>query len=143
MSIRFVPFCTAVATPEPPVDLGITPSGRRIMVKIVDSVWEGEKFKARLKQDTFAGDWMVIGPDGTAMIDIRLTLETHDGALIFVSYYGRRDFTEVEKGVDAPVYIAPLFETSDPRYAWLNKVQAIGKGTVVGNQRIYEIFIVE
>ncbi|MEA4898993.1 MAG: DUF3237 domain-containing protein [Christensenellaceae bacterium] len=120
MSIRLVPFCKVVVTPGPPVDLGGTPSGRRIMVNIVDSVWEGETFNAKLKSGTAAGDWMIIGADGTAMIDIRLTLETHDGALVYVSYYGRRNFTEVEKVVDAPVYIAPLFETCDPRYEWIN-----------------------
>ena len=25
-------------------------------------------------------------------------------------------------------YVAPVFETGDPRYAWLNAVQAVGKG---------------
>jgi len=28
------------------------------------------------------------------------------------------------------IYVAPRFETSDERYAWLNRVQAIGKGIV-------------
>ena len=74
------------------------------------------------------------------MIDIRLSLETHDGALVYVAYQGRRNFVEVEQGIDAPVYITPRFETSDSRYAWLNKIQAIEKGTVIGQSRIYEIF---
>jgi len=43
------------------------------------------------------------------------------------------------QGIDAPVYITPLFETSDERYAWLNKIQAVGKGTVEGDSRIYEL----
>jgi hypothetical protein len=30
------------------------------------------------------------------------------------------------------VRTAPLFETGDTRYAWLNMVQAIGLGTAVG-----------
>jgi len=110
------------------------------MVTLLDSIWEGERLRARKKPDTVAADWMVIAPDGTGMIDIRLTLETEDGALVYVTYRGRRNFTEVEQGIDAPVYITPCFETSDPRYTWLNKVQAIGKGTVVGQSRIYEIF---
>ena len=28
------------------------------------------------------------------------------------------------------VYVAPRFETGDERYAWLNRIQAVGKGTV-------------
>jgi Protein of unknown function (DUF3237) len=47
---------------------------------------------------------------------------------------------QVQQGIDAPVYIAPRFETSDERYAWLNSVLAIGKGTVVGESRVYEIY---
>ncbi len=83
---------------------------------------------------------MVIGPDGTGFIDIRLTLETHDGALVYVSYQGRRDIAQVIGGIDAPVYITPQFETSDERYAWLNKVQAVGKGMEQGDSRVYEVY---
>jgi hypothetical protein len=27
-------------------------------------------------------------------------------------------------------YVAPRFETGDKRYAWLNGIQAVGKGTI-------------
>ncbi len=140
MTIELIPLCTATVTPAPPVDLGVTPSGRRVMVTLLEAAWEGERLRARLKPGTVAADWMVIAPDGTGLIDIRITLETDDGALIYVSYRGRRNIGEVEQGIDAPVYIAPCFETSDPCYTWLNKVQAIGKGTEVGQSRVYEIF---
>ena len=83
---------------------------------------------------------MTVGTDGTALMDVRLTLETEDGALIYVEYGGRRDFSQIYKGHDAPVYIAPRFETSDERYTWLNKIQAIGKGVAVGDSRVYEIY---
>jgi len=143
MTLELVPLCTATVKPGPAVDLGMTPAGRRIMVTILDSVWEGERLRARLKSDTVAADWLIVAPDGTGLIDIRLTLETEDGALIYVTYPGRRDFTAVEQDIDAPVYIAPQFETSDSRYAWLNKILAIGKGTMEGDARVYEIFEVE
>ncbi|MBO0778830.1 MAG: DUF3237 domain-containing protein [Ktedonobacteraceae bacterium] len=140
MALDLIPLCIMTSTPLPPTDLGMTSSGRRLMVTIQESIWEGERLRAKLKPGTVAADWMVIGPDGTAHIEIRLTLETHDGALIYVHYTGRRDFTQVSQGIDAPVYITPLFETSDERYLWLNKIQAVGKGTVNGNKRIYHIY---
>jgi hypothetical protein len=140
MALDLIPLCMMTSTPLPPADLGITSSGHRLIVQIQESIWEGERLRAKLKPGTAAADWMVIGPDGTAHIDIRLTLETHDGALIYVHYTGRRDFTQVSQGIDAPVYITPLFETSDERYLWLNKIQAVGKGTVDGNTRIYHIY---
>ncbi len=140
MSLELVPLCMATVTPQPPIDLGQTPAGHRLMVTIGEAVWEGKRLRARLKGGTVAADWMVIGPDGTGFIDIRLTLETHDGALIYVSYQGRRDIAQVMGGIDAPVYIMPRFETNDERYAWLNKVQAVGKGTEWGDSRVYEIY---
>jgi hypothetical protein len=30
----------------------------------------------------------------------------------------------------ATIYVTPRFETGDERYAWLNRIQAVGKGTV-------------
>jgi hypothetical protein len=140
MSLELIPLCKVTVTPQLAADLGTTPAGRRLMVTIREVVCEGARLRARLKEGVSAGDWMIVGPDGTALLDIRLTLETDDGALIYVEYQGRRDFTQVYEGIDAPVYIAPRFETGDERYSWLNKIQAIGKGLVDGDSRIYEVY---
>ena len=61
------------------------------------------------------------------MVDVRFTLETDDGALVYIQYDGRFDVTGGPGS--APLYVAPRFETGDARYAWLNKIQAVGKGT--------------
>lgn len=140
MSLELIPLCTTTVTPVLAADLGVTPSGRRLMITIREAICEGERIHAHLKDGAIAGDWMIIGTDGTALMDIRLTLETDDGAIIYVEYQGRRDFSLVYQGIDAPVYIAPRFETSDERYSWLNKIQAIGKGIVDGGSRVYEIY---
>lgn len=140
MSLELVHLCTLRSVPDPPVDLGVTTAGQRYMVNIREARWEGERLKASLKLGLPAGDWMVISPEGIAHIDIRETLETDDGALIYVRYQGRRDIARVRAGLEAPVYITPLFETSDPRYTWLNSIQAVGKGTAVDNALVYEIY---
>jgi hypothetical protein len=59
-------------------------------------------------------------------MDVRATLRTHDDALIYVQYQGRA----ITKDQVPMVYGAPLFETGDPRYAWLNSIQAVAKGSV-------------
>ena len=51
--------------------------------------FEGERFRARQK-GVAAADWLVVGPDGTATLDVRATLDTHDGALVLLRYGGRR-----------------------------------------------------
>jgi hypothetical protein len=63
-------------------------------------------------------------------------METDDGAVIYVTYQGRRDFSQ---GLDAPIYTAPRFDTGDERYAWLNKIQAAAKGNVEGTTLTYEV----
>jgi hypothetical protein len=109
LPLELVPLCIATVTPAPAIDLGLTPAGRRLMVVIRTAYWEGERLRAHLKEGTVAADWMIIGSEGTGLIDIRLTLETDDGALIYVEYQGRRDVGQVMQGVDAPVYINVSF----------------------------------
>jgi hypothetical protein len=65
---------------------------------------------------------------------VRTTLQTHDGATVFAHYRGRTDISE------GAIYVAPLFETGDPRYAWLNAIQGMGKGILDGNRLRYEWF---
>ena len=76
---------------------------------------------------TAAAAWAVLGPEGTGTLDIREALRTDDGAVIFVQYNGRLDASQ---GLQFPmtIYVAPRFETGDERYAWLNRIQAVGKG---------------
>lgn len=84
------------------------------------------------------GDWLRTLPSGAARLDVRATLKTDDGALIFISYNGilqnsAESAEKMFKGEllttkDIPYFItAPTFQTSSPKYAWLNSVQAINK----------------
>jgi len=64
-------------------------------------------------------------------------VETDDGALIYITYEGRADWSEGPG--TKPIYMAPKFETSDERYTWLNAVQAVGKGQLGAGTVSYEI----
>lgn len=78
-----------------------------------------------------AAGWWTVGPDGTGSLEVRAVIETDDDALVLLTYQGRRDFSQ---GGDPPTYAAPRFETGDQRYGWLNKVQAVSKGTQRGQR---------
>jgi hypothetical protein len=80
---------------------------------------------------------VMIGPDGTGTMDVRSLMQTDDGALIFVHYYGRVDLAS---GPDGTPYSAPQFETGDARNRWLNKVQAVGKGRFDGTELTYDLY---
>ena len=88
--------------------------------------------------------------DGIGLVDVRATLEMHDGALVYAAYTGVLD--PGLNGYDAflngtlppkfPIRIAPRFQTAHPDYAWMNRVQAYGVGEVdlVNAQVSYDVF---
>lgn len=137
MAIELVPLATAIATLAPPILLPNSPSGTRVIYEMLAYRWDGDRLHAR-QRGAAAADWLVVGPDGTGTLDVRVTLETDDGAIVLVRYGGRANSAGSLGG--APVYCAPLFDTGDERYGWLNGIQAVGKGALDGNVITYEMY---
>jgi hypothetical protein len=131
MAIQLKPLATATIQLRPPIVIDNGPFGSRQVFEVASAEFTGERLTASLRGVACA-DWLLVAADGSATLDIRGTLETPDGAIIYVNYYGKSDFSA---GLVFPItiYVAPRFETSDPRYTWLNKVQAVGKGIVNEN----------
>jgi len=130
MSLELIPLCTlSAAVPEI-----IQVSPEFVIGEVTAARCEGERLKASMKGRASA-DWLTVSPRGYGTLDVRLTLETDDGALIFASYKGRLLFDTMT------VYATPLFETGDERYAWLNLIQAVSKGQFVEpGMLVYEVF---
>jgi hypothetical protein len=102
-------------------------------------------------------DWLRIMPSGVLRLDVRATLQTDDGALIYITYNGiaqhspesfeRSSKGETLKTGDMPYFItAPTFQTSSAKYAWLNGVQAINKLVELklgeGGYVKYDVFVI-
>jgi Protein of unknown function (DUF3237) len=112
------------------------PLGTRILAQVTGGTFEGPRMKGTVSGP--AGDWVTVGSGGVMSLDVRLCLLTDDGAAIYCSYRGllaNVDGVMRAKG-------APLFETGDERYAWLNTVQAIGLGTAGAGGVDYEVYAV-
>jgi hypothetical protein len=135
VSVELVPLATMVAELAAPFMLAETPVGNRIIFEVVSGTVEGERINAKMKGNA-AADWLAVGPDNTGTIDVRVLMETDDGALVFIQYQGRVD----SNSPSGPIYIAPKFETGDDRYRWLNRVQAVGKGFFDGTTITYELY---
>jgi hypothetical protein len=126
MPLELVPLCTVDITLSEPLMVGSGPAGFRLVVEVETMAVTGERLRGQMKGRASA-DWITLqGP--IASVDVRATIETDDGAIVFCHYTGRIDFTDGPG--TAPVYVAPLFETGDDRYQWLNLVQAAGVGTM-------------
>ena len=134
MNLELVPLTTATITLAEPMPIGDGPAGLRLIIEVASAEFSGDRLRGSMKGSA-AADWLTInGTVGT--LDVRATMETHDGALIFMQYGGRTDVTNGPGG--APLYVTPTFETADERYTWLNSIQAVGKGQLDGPNLTYE-----
>src|SRR3954464_15514921 len=70
-------------------DLGHTPQGHRRILPLTGGRAEGAGFPAELLA-TGGADWQIVRPSGSSVADIRYTLETDDGALLYVQAHGIR-----------------------------------------------------
>jgi len=108
----------------------------RFILEIEDVQWARERLTARRK-GVAAADWVTVGPEGTGTLDGRFTVETADGAVIFVQISGRVDLSNGPG--HAPSYVTARFEVGDRRYAWMNKLVAAGKGSFSGAMTVLEM----
>ena len=113
------------------------PQGTRTIVPIGPGRLEGPRIKASVKAP--AADWITNRTDGSYRLDVRLTLETDDGASILMTYGGIAQKT----ATGASLWSAPLFETGDPRYLWLTRLQAVGVGERVGSALTFDIYALQ
>ena len=129
-------LCKIQVTLEPARELGNTPLGRRRIIAITGGQFSGPRLSGRVLAG--GADWQLVRGDGVAYLDARYTLETSDGALIYVSNRGYRHgppevIERLARGddVDPALYYmraTPWFETAAPKYAWLNRTICVASG---------------
>ena len=139
------------ATLGDPLDLGHVAQGHRRIVPLTGGTFTGPELIGTLLPGVSA-DWQIVLPDGTALGDIRYTLRTDDGALLYVQSRGVRHgspevLARLGRGddVDASEYTfrtSTQIETAAADLDWLNKGVFIG---VAGRQPgavIYDTYLV-
>lgn len=127
--------CTLTARVGPPVDVGAAPMGARLCFPMSDGEVVGDRLQGRFLS---GGDWLQVGPDGYARVDVRAQIATVDGAFIYVSYQGFLEMNDALVGAlqtgkgtgfgDAYLRTAVRMECGDARYAWINRTLFIGAG---------------
>jgi Protein of unknown function (DUF3237) len=131
-SSRAISFAHGAASGDCAIEeVGATPHGRLSIFPIIGGSFEGERLRGRVLAG--GGDWVTALADGTFELDLRATLETDDGALIHMTFTGVRD--------DANDYFRtlPRFETAAPKYAFLNRLLAVGIGEIRPDGPIHTI----
>jgi muconolactone delta-isomerase len=133
------------------LDLGDTAHGRRRIVPLTGGTFTGPELQGTLLSGTSA-DWQTVLSDGTALGDIRYTLQTDRGDLLDVRSRGVRHgsaavLARLGRGeqVDASEYTfrtATQIETAASDLDWMNKGIFIGVGGRQAGAVVYEIYLV-
>jgi hypothetical protein len=127
--------------------LGPVPHGTRSIVPVIGGAFEGQRLRGTVLPG--GGDWLLLRSDGVLELDLRITLETDDHALIHMTFQGLRHgppevFAALARGeaVDPASYYfrtLPRFETSVERYAFLNRIVTVGVGETRPGRAVHRI----
>lgn len=133
----------------PTLELGETPAGNRRVFTVSGGEFSGDRLRGEVLPQG-SSDLLLVRTDGAYQQDVRLILRTDDGALILMTYRGVRYASpevtaRIARGEQVPAsdyYLrtAPFFETSSPRYAWLNKIVSVGIGERQHDGVTYDLF---
>jgi hypothetical protein len=135
-----------------PLDVGEVAQGHRRIVPQTGGTFTGPELNGKLLSGASA-DWQIVLADGTSFGDIRYTLQTDDGALLYVQSRSVRSgsaevLARLGRGedVDASDYTfraSTQIETAAPDLDWLNKGVFISVGARQAAGVIYETYLVE
>jgi len=145
------PLFRAEITLAPPQELGAAPLGRRRIIPITGGRFRGERLSGRVLPG--GADWQIVRGDGVSQLEARYTLETDDGALVYVRNVGLRHgppevLAKLAAGepVDPLLYYmrtTPAFETGAAKYQWLNRVVCIATGARLADAVELDVFEVK
>jgi hypothetical protein len=149
-AIQTAPLFDIVVDLNPKLNIGDVPLGRRILFGAAGGTFEGPKLRGEVVAG--GGDWALFRADGAMSLDVRLTLRTHDDALLQMTYGGRwitpadlrvemADPTKRYQVDPSRYYFRtnPLFETGAAQYAWMNDIVCIGSGYLVEGGIAYNV----
>lgn len=134
-----------------PQSVGATRNGELRIVPVTGGTAEGPRFKAEVLPGT-AADWLRVDADGTAHMDVRLTLKAESGGIVYMHYTGIRTgspevLARLNSGqaVDPSEYYfrtAVRFETGAAELAWMNKIIAVGVGQRPPSGPTYDVYAI-
>jgi len=118
-----------------------------LLLDVAEQIDAGHTRIAPVSGGTFSGpglngtvlpggaDW-ITQVSGHSALDVRITLQTDDGAHIYMTYRGI-----VHNGENGLYWrVTPLFDTTSEEYDWVNHVICVGKSKQVEGKVAYDIF---
>ncbi|NML21183.1 DUF3237 domain-containing protein [Pseudoflavitalea sp. G-6-1-2] len=137
----------------PPQFIGSASNGTRLIFPYKGGLVKGDKITGKILAG--GGDWGLVLDSNTFKPDARATIETADGAQILVTYTGYNyasvknvaTITAGKGGELSPndyyFRTSVSFETSAPKYAWLNHTIGVGVGRFIAAGKVsYRIYAI-
>ena len=147
-TMRIAPLFIFQIQVKPPSIIGATPGHDRRIGEISGGSFEGEKLRGRILSG--GSDWQSLRADGTTTLNVRLVMETDDGALIGMTYLGMRHgpkevldrIARGDKVSPTEYYMraTPYYETASEKYGWLNRIVSVAYGHRMAGGAIYQVF---
>lgn len=141
-------------TVNPPQAIGPVLTGTRLIFPFKEGAVKSDKINGTLLE--CSGEWGLVVDSTTFKMDVRATIKTDDGALIYIAYTGynyasakNSALMRAGNGYQLPTsdyYFrsVPVFETSSPKYAWLNHTVAVGVGRFPApGKLVYRIYAIK
>lgn len=148
VEVRTRHLLTLTVHVDEPQVVAATPAGARKIVTVRGGHFSGDRMRGRVMAG--GSDWALSRADAALLLDVRLVLETDDGARLCMTYHGIRhgqpatmERLAAGERVDPHDYyfrIAARFETGEVRYDWLNRALFVGLGDRIDVGPRYEVF---
>lgn len=108
-------------------------AGHTSIAPVTGGTFSGARLKGMVHDG--GADW-ITQVSGHSSLDVRITLETDDGAIIYMTYKG------VVARDDSGLYwrVTPVFNTASEKYDWLNHRVFVGKSKQVEGKVAYDVF---
>lgn len=111
--------------------------GNRSIIAVTGGTFEGPRLRGKVLSP--GADWPMTMGDGLRILDVRTVLMTDDDQRIYCFYRGVVYTPPAGQG-ERYWRITPAFETASEKYAWLNRIAAVGVSYAVPQRVSYRIF---
>jgi hypothetical protein len=122
--------------------IGPTPEGIGISFALSGGEVRGSRISGRLRP--IGSDWVTVRPDGNGDLDLRIAIETHDGALVYAACLGSivpgttacdHAANRVLPAGRMPFRVATHLHAPDDRHEWLHQASCIVAGHIDFDRR--------
>lgn len=138
------------ATIHAPEVIGPVTDGVRVNCHVSGGEVKGPRLFGKVR--SVGSNWLTIYTNGVGVLDVRTTLETPDGGLLYLAYQGLADLGEdgyarfLAGNLPGTLRLTtwPRIETAHPPSRWLTRLPLLGIGSASLGDRsaYYDVYVV-